>query len=186
MGAIHALPLGDAPAALQFDWKAMLAEQRATCADDMRRAGVDAALVQQIEPYLDAAPWSIDEATPVLLHGDLAHVNFLVSELDGGWAIIGLIDWGDAKIGSRTHEFISPGVHMYKGDRATLAQWYQGYGPEAATQVDQYQHVIMGRAMLYYADGFLKLIETVQGAASCKDWSALAEAFWHLAARRRR
>jgi hygromycin-B 7''-O-kinase len=182
MAAIHALPLSGVPVALQFDWNAMLAEQRAACADEMRRAGVEAALVQQIEPYLVAAPWSLDEDRPVLLHGDLTHLNFLVSELDGGWAITGLIDWGDVKIGPRAHEFISPGVHMYKGERAALTQWYQGYGWSAAESATDYQHVIMARAMLYYAEDFLKLIQTVQGAASCGDWPALAEAFWHLAA----
>jgi len=180
MAAIHALPLHNAPPALQFDWKAMLGAQRAVCGPAMQLAGVETALVRQIEPYLAATPWSTEQAAPVLVHGDLTHLNFLVSDDMGDWKITGLIDWGDAKIGQRTHEFISPGVHMYKGDPTTRAQWYRGYGWGDERGAAHYQHLIMARAMLYYAEDFSHLIQTVQGAMACRDWESMAVAFWHL------
>lgn len=126
MAALHALPLEDSPADLAFDWPAMLGAQRAECVSEMRRAGVADALVWQVEIYLEATPW--DDQPPVLLHGDLTHLNMLVAEQDEGWRITGLIDWGDVKLGPRAHEFISPGVHMYQGDVVPLAAWYRGYG----------------------------------------------------------
>jgi hygromycin-B 7''-O-kinase len=147
----------------------------------MRTAGVDESLVAQVEPYLAATPWAADKGAHVLVHGDLTHLNFLVAQCDDMWRITGLIDWGDAKIGSPTHEFISPGVHMYKGDKAALLQWYQGY----QWQIDEertadYQQVVMARTMLYYADSFSHLIQTVQGAAFCSDWSTMASAFFQM------
>ena len=116
MAALHALPLEDSPADLAFDWSALLGAQRTECVIEMRRAGVADALVRQVEPYLEATPWGDDP--PVLVHGDLTHLNLLVAEQGDGWRITGLIDWGDVKLGSRTHEFISPGVHCQE-------RWYK-------------------------------------------------------------
>lgn len=178
MAALHALELEDSPAALAFDWSAMLSVQRAECVSEMRRAGVADALVRQIELYLDATPWDADP--PVLLHGDLTHLNMLVAEQDEGWRITGLIDWGDVKLGPRTHEFISPGVHMYQGDQALLAAWYRGYGWGGHRDAARDQHQIMARAMLYYAEDFARLIRTVPGADRCQDWHAMACVFWRL------
>jgi hygromycin-B 7''-O-kinase len=81
MAALHALPLHDIPASLEFDWKAMLGAQRAECVAEMQRAGVADTLVQQIESYLDATPG--DNEPPVLLHGDLTHLNIL--RTGNGW-----------------------------------------------------------------------------------------------------
>ena len=179
MAALHALELQGSPADLAFDWSAMLGAQRTECVREMQRAGVADALVQQIEPYLEAAPW--DDDPPVLLHGDLTHLNMLVAVHAGSWRISGLIDWGDVKLGPRTHEFISPGVHMYQGDAALLAAWYHGYGWGAHRDAARDQHQIMARAMLYYAEDFARLIRSVPGADQCQDWHAMASAFWRLA-----
>lgn len=179
MAALHALPLRDVPTALAFDWSALLGAQRAECVSEMRRAGVADALVRQIEPYLEATPW--DAELPVLLHGDLTHLNLLVAEQAGSWRITGLIDWGDVKLGPRMHEFISPGVHMYQGDGASLAALYRGYGWVAHRDAARDQHQIMARAMLYYAEDFVRLIRAVPGADLCQDWHAMASVFWQLA-----
>lgn len=178
MAALHALPLESSPADLAFDWSALLGAQRAECVSEMRRAGVADALVRQVEHYLQATPWGDDP--PVLLHGDLTHLNLLVAERAEGWRITGLIDWGDVKLGQRTHEFISPGVHMYQGDEAPLAAWYRGYGWGSHGDAARDQHEIMARAMLYYAEDFARLIRTVPGADQCQDWHAMASVFWRL------
>jgi hygromycin-B 7''-O-kinase len=180
MAALHALRLQDLSADLAFDWPTMLRAQRAECVAEMQRAGVTDALVQQIESYLEATPW--DNEPPVLLHGDLTHLNLLVAEQAGSWHISGLIDWGDAKLGARLHECISPGVHMYQGDAALLAAWYRGYGWAHHRAAARDQHQIMARAMLYYADDFARLIQTIPGASRCQDWPTMAAAFWQLAA----
>jgi hygromycin-B 7''-O-kinase len=179
MAALHAIPTQDLPAHLAFDWQAMLDAQRAECVVEMQRAGVTDALVQQIESYLETTRW--DNEPPVLLHGDLTHLNMLVVGQAGSWRITGLIDWGDMKIGSRMHEFISPGVHMYQGDVASLAAWYRGYGWTQHATAARDQHQIMARAMLYYAEDFARLIQIVPGAARCQDWHAMAAVFWQLA-----
>jgi len=181
MDTLHALPIETAPPMLQFSWTSMLAEQRASCAAAMQASGVDAALVAQIDAYVASAEPLLDHDTAhVLLHGDLSHLNFLVTQQNGRWRITGLIDWGDVKIGPRTHEFISPGVHMYRGEHAALEQWYRGYGLSAGERTEQHEHLIMARTMLYYADEFAAMLRAVPGAAAQQDWQAIAQRFWHL------
>lgn len=180
MAALHTLPLQDASPDLHFDWAGMLAAQHESCARDMRAGGVDDALVEQVESYLAATPWSIEHGEIALVQGDLASLNLMVSEVNGALKITGLIDWGDAKIGAPSHEFISPGVHMYRGDRNALRHWYEGYHLLKSERSVEYQHVIMARAMLYYQDDFAKRIEWTPGASSCADWVAMASAFWHM------
>lgn len=181
MAALHALPIDGVMTTLQFDWAGMLAEQRTACAAEMRTSGVDAALVEQVERYLaDADPLLAHDTEHVLLQGDLTHLNFLVEQHAGRWQIVGLIDWGDVKIGPRSHEFISPGMHMYRGDRAALQQWYAGYGLSAEERTEARERLVMARAMLYYADGFAGYINRVPAAGSCGDWDCLARTFWRL------
>ncbi len=116
----------------------------------------------------------------MLLHGDLSHLNFLVQQHRGRWQITGLIDWGDVKIGPPTHQFISPGVHMYRGEQTALEQWYRGYGLSATERTEQHEHLIMTRTMLYYADEFAALLRVVPGAGNQQNWKAIAQSFWHL------
>ncbi len=180
MDAVHNVTIKDAPAVLQFDWQAMIAEQREQCAATMQAAGVDAALLAQVDAYLDTTMWSYDTAPYALLHGDLNHLNFLVTEQQGKWQIHGIIDWGDVKIGPHSHEYISPSVHMYKGNSRLLAQWYAGYGLDANKRTEAYEHILMARSMLYYAEDFAQLIQTVEGAADCQSWTAMARCFWRM------
>lgn len=79
-----------------------------------------------------------------------------------------------------THELISPGVHMYLGDREALHAWYRGYGrivPAAALTV---AHVATARALRYYADEFGALLQRLPGGADCHDWHAVARCLWQL------
>lgn len=180
MAQIHSISIQHAPSEIQFNWNALLAEQSEQCAAAMHHAGINTQLVAQIDAYLAATVWSVDPVPDVLLHGDLNHLNFLVSADDDRWQLSGVIDWGDAKIGPPTHELISPGVHMYKGNPAMLTQWYQGYELNHEKRTEELEHVVMARAMLYYADIFPQLLRTVEGAATCRDWRSIADCFWHL------
>jgi hygromycin-B 7''-O-kinase len=180
MAAVHSLPHNELPEILHFDWQGMLARQYESCARDMQAAGVDAALVAQIDAYLDATPWSAEQETSALVHGDLATLNFLVADAGGEWKITGLIDWGDVKIGPPSHDFISPGMHVYKGDHAVLSHWYRGYQRLDKDRLAEFQHIIMARSMMYYADSFANNIQKVPGAVACSNWYAMASLFWHM------
>lgn len=100
------------------------------------------------DQYLEATEWSVDAAPDVLLHGDLNHLNFIVSKQDDSWRLNGVVDWGDAKIGASGHEFISPGINMYRGNHALLTSWYSRYQLDRAKYCEAYEHVLMTRAIV--------------------------------------
>jgi hygromycin-B 7''-O-kinase len=180
MKAIHQVPVQNAPAILHFDWAEMLALQQESCADEMRAAGLDGALVEQIADYLAATPWESEAGEQALLHGDLNSLNFLVTEIDGRWKITGLIDWGDVKIGPPSHEFISPAMHMYIGSHTLRHHWFTAYALLAKSQLREVEHMIMARVMLYYQGHFVKNMSKIPGITECNEWSAVASAFLRL------
>jgi hygromycin-B 7''-O-kinase len=176
MRALHDLPPPDAPA-LRFDWVGLLVEQALQARDELERAGLTGTLLADLSAYLDAR--RLSWAAPVaLLHGDLDAINLLVEQQGADWSITGLVDWSDAKIGPVTHEFISPGVHTLRGDRAALRAWIAGYGLPATRE--EFQHQVMARAILYYPDTLPKLLARVDGAATATSWHDVARAFWRM------
>jgi len=177
LAALHGLDLPDLSAQkdLSLDWHAMIAQQRLNCSSEMRKAGVHPALVDKIENYLaDADVLLQNESKYVLLHGDLTHLNFLIEPTN--WQITGLIDWGDAKLGPPGHEFISPGVHMYLGDRTALNSFYKSCGKALAPVHHPVE--LMARAMLYYAGDFAALLQKIPETRACQDWACVARYMW--------
>jgi len=182
MAALHALPVQDAPASLAFDWAEMLTEQKAECLAEMRTAGVPEALLADMPRYLaEAEPLIAADQPPVLLHGDLDAINLLIEEQHGTWRITGLVDWGDIKLGPAAHDFISPGIHSYRGQRDLLHAWYTGYGLREEQRSPRFAQNIMARAMLYYAGEFARYLQLAPDAKRCWDWDCVADCFWQLA-----
>jgi hygromycin-B 7''-O-kinase len=181
MAALHALPAPQAPPEISFDWARMLAWQKESHFQEMQQAGVPEILLADLPSYLEGAwPLLAADQAQAVLHGDLNALNFLVEPQDSGWRITGLVDWGDVKSGPVTHEFISPGVHMYRGERETLLAWYEGYGLTADRRTATFQHNIMARTMLDYADDFNRYLQLVPGASSCGRWEEVASCFWQM------
>lgn len=176
MRALHDLPVPDT-AALGFDWAGMLVEQALDVRAELERGGVAGPLLAGLRAYLDARQVSWTAPT-ALLHGDLHGINMMVERAGGAWRVTGLLDWSDAKVGPTAHEFISPGVHMYRGDRTALHAWYAGYGLPLARAA--LQHQVTARAVLYYADTFGRLLDRLPGAARAATWTEIACALWHM------
>lgn len=181
MAALHTLPIHQAPTSLTFDWAAMLNEQKAECADEMGKAGVPAALLDDLPRYLaQAEPLLEVDGPKVLLHGDLDAINLLVEEEQGAWRITGLVDWGDVKLGPAAHDFISPGIHSYRDQCELLHAWYAGYGLRAEERSHDFVQNIMARSMLYYAGEFARYLKLVPSVEQCRGWACVAEGFWHI------
>lgn len=179
MAALHALPVHHAPASLAFDWIEMLTEQRVECLAEMQNAGVPDALLANLSPYLaEAEPLIAADGPTVLLHGDLDAINLLIEEQNGTWRITGLVDWGDIKLGPAAHDFISPGIHSYRGQRDLLHAWYAGYGLHDEQRSLAFLQNIMARSLLYYAGEFARYLQRVPGTAQCRDWAGVAGCFW--------
>jgi hygromycin-B 7''-O-kinase len=176
MRALHDLPTPNATA-LRYDWAGMLIEQALAVHGELSRGGLAGRLLDDLRAYLAAR--RVSWVAPVaLLHGDLDVINLLVERAGDRWRVTGLVDWSDAKVGPVAHEFISPGVHTFQGDRAALRAWYVGYGLDGDREA--FQRQVMARALLYYPDTLPKLLQRMAGAADAVSWDEVARAFWQM------
>jgi hygromycin-B 7''-O-kinase len=182
MAALHTLPPEEAPAILERDWPLVIGGQWEDCLAGLAASGVPEPLLADAPAYLAPMRERVLASEPtVLLHGDLNFLNLLVECAPDGWRIAGLLDWSDVALGPVAHELISPAVHMYRGDRALLHEWYAGYGLTPERRSSVLQHEAMARAILWYAGEFGEMLERVPGAAACQCWSEVAERFWQIA-----
>ena len=179
MRALHNVP--SPPTTLAIDWPGRLARQRTEAAAAMQHAGVDPLLIADLDRFLDkTAPLHRPDEPDVLLQGDLSHVNLLVTQIDGQYQISGQVDFGDTTLGQAAHEFISPLVHDYQGDREALRALFQGYGLPAAHWSQGWQNQLMARIAIYYAAYLPRYLAAVPQHTPRQRWEELALEFCHL------
>ncbi len=114
---------------LEPRWADRLRDQRAGCVARHRDRGLPAALVDDLDRYLDRVADALPAGDPpVLLTGEYTPENLLVARDDGRWRIVGLIDFGDATTGPAEYDLIGPGTFLAAGDPARLRALLEGRG----------------------------------------------------------
>lgn len=104
----------------------------------------------------------------------------MVERRDTGWSIIGLIDWGDSRIGPRSHDLLSPNINTFLGERDVLLAWHASYRTMNLGEPRGLEHLLMTRSLLYYAEDFGSLLRRVSDARDGQCWDDIARTFWHL------
>lgn len=177
LAALRALPTRDAPPVLRHDWRGMLAEQAAEAPGEFARGGVPAALVETWAAFLAARP--LDLTGDVLLQGDLWGINLLAEPRGGRVEPVGLVDWGDVKLGPWAHELISPGFHAYGGGPEAAAFW-RGAGLAGRPDAEALAFELTARTALFYPDAFGARLARTPGLADAPSWEDLARRWWGL------
>jgi hygromycin-B 7''-O-kinase len=114
---------------LEPSWADRLRDQRAGCVARHRERGLPAALVDELDRYLDRVAGALPAgAPPVLLTGEYTPENLLVAHDSGRWRIVGLIDFGDVTTGPAEYDLIGPGTFLAAGDPARLRALLEGRG----------------------------------------------------------
>jgi len=137
---LHRLPLDDSPL-FRPTWDAYLEYMRSQagrCVENHRRWGLlPERLVGQIEAFLLPPEQLLDtDLPPHWIHADLTR-DHLLGQLDGGhWQTSGLIDFGDARIGSLYYELVALHLALFAGDPRLLNAFLLAYGPEEADRPD--------------------------------------------------
>jgi hygromycin-B 7''-O-kinase len=121
---LHALPL---PAGGQFtlswrNYRVFLNKQHASCVVNHRQWGsLPLKWINQIEAYLLPVNELLDESQLLhLIHADLTADHLLGRIVNGGWESLGVIDFGDAMIGTLEYELVALQMDLFRGDRRML------------------------------------------------------------------
>ena len=111
-------------------WTDVVSERRRNALDELTEAGVlENDLVEPLESLLDAAIAADLPGSRIVVHGDLGADHVLCAQVEGGWTIETLIDFGDAKIGVKEYEWMPVWMGFCGRDPALARALLEGYGP---------------------------------------------------------
>ncbi len=137
---MHALPLGGS-AVFPDTWDVyvnFLAEQAANATQAAREwACLPERLIAQIASYMSPPAALIEPgARAHLIHADL-NGDHLLGRLEGGrWTTLGVIDFGDAMVGSLYYEVVALHLGLFRRDRRLLRAFLDAYGLPAPARRD--------------------------------------------------
>jgi hygromycin-B 7''-O-kinase len=177
--ALHSLPVRDFPALGEErgSFRDHLEAQREGCIERHRSWGaLPERLIRQIPDYLPPTEDWIAEP-PVVLHADLTEDHLLGKFIGGAWKPAGLIDFGDARIGDPTYEWVALHFGMLRCDPKSLRLFLNSYyGEEKAFQFDPKR--LMSYALLHEFDLFSSAFDWRPELKDALNWMELETHIW--------
>jgi hygromycin-B 7''-O-kinase len=176
---LHALPIPvDGPFSLSWDeYRSFLAKQKALCTSNHRRwNSLPVGWVEQIDEFLLPVDELLDEKQTHMIHADLTADHLLVQEKFGSWEILGIIDFGDAMVGSLEYELVALQLDLFRGNRLLLKSFLDAYGLDLKARRDLPRRV-MSAALLHQFDVFVRWQERLpllKVASTLADFANLA------------
>lgn len=125
---VHSLSINGL-AAIDCHWPKFIENQIKHCVAHHQTKKLSPVLLAQIPAYIEMVGKSLLKIEkPVLLTGEYTPMNFLVTNIKGIWHIAGLIDFGDAMLGSYQYDLLGPGAFLIQGDKELLKAFLSAYG----------------------------------------------------------
>ncbi len=120
------------------DYRSFLQAQRRACRNNHLAWGsLPERLVDQLDGFLRPVEDLLEPGVaPHLIHADLTGDHLLGRLRDGRWETLGLIDFGDARVGSLFYELVALHLDLFRGDKRLLRAFLEAYRPPAALLQD--------------------------------------------------
>lgn len=173
-----AIPVGTALGEGWADWTAFVGRQRRGVAERHRRWNVlPDRLLAGIDAYVAGDRVPVD-LPPSLVHADL-HAHHVIGAATGdGWAMRGVIDWGDARLADRFYELPALHLGLFHGDRAMLRAFLEGYDwPDF--RAGAFVHRAMAMTLLHEFH-VLEHVGTLMDLDAIASLDDLAAALWRV------
>jgi hygromycin-B 7''-O-kinase len=111
-------------------WQQFVHQRQVEVAEAALWAGIlPEPVVAEIPGFLASALAGAEETPLALLNGDLTEDHILLEQRDGKWRISGLIDFGDALVGSRDYEWVALWFSALDRDYEELTAFMTAYDP---------------------------------------------------------
>jgi len=114
----------------------------------------------------------------VLLHGDLAPINLLVRSGPDGWAISGMIDFGNAMRGDPWFDLTAASVLLQPGDRTMVHALLDGYAAGSSANLARLRPSLMVNTLIHPLGDIAACLNLVPGSSRCQTWDEVALRFW--------
>lgn len=160
-------------------FQSFVGQQYRSCGASHREwATLPTHMLLELQDYVLPPEELIDvHQAPCLLHADITE-DHLLGDLDGGWRLNGLIDFGDARVGDPFYELVALHLGAFCRDKRMLRAFCESYGLAEA-----FEPAFVRRAMSYtLLHEFDVLAPTVRDtpAASLGGLDELARRLWDL------
>lgn len=179
--SLHKLAIQDSPL-FPPTWEGyryFLADRYRSCqADHLGWGTLPKRLVRQIDDFLPPLDDLVDfKVAPHLIHADVTH-DHLLGRLDGGrWRTLGLIDFGDARVGDIFYELVALHLDVFDCDTRLLQVFLQAYG---YSPPHDFPRRAMSMTLLHQfnvLEGIVRWYPKIRDIASLEQ---LANWFWNL------
>jgi hygromycin-B 7''-O-kinase len=177
LASLHALPQTDLkPGAI--DWSAFCHTSFARWTTRPAVARLSPALMADGPRYFQANGATVATAGRVLLHGDLAPVNLLVRCGPDGWAISGMIDFGNAMRGDPWFDLTAASVLLQPGDRTMVHALLGGYVTRSSVDLAHLRPSLMVNTLIHPLGDIAACLDLVPGSSRCQTSAEVALRFW--------
>jgi hygromycin-B 7''-O-kinase len=182
LGRLHQAPPPSAAGALDQDWAGFVARQRARAVERQRAWGLSARQCEAIPGFLAQAlrPLHLGGLRLGWLHGDMTSRQVLVLPSQG-FALSGLIDFGDARAGHAEYDIAGAAAFMARGDAGALRALLLGYGYPSAALTQGLAARLMGWLLLHDHGDVAWLARThLKVKRLPPDWAGVRDVFFPL------
>lgn len=162
-------------------WHAFITRQMRSCTERHRAwRTLPNLLIDRISPYLVRAPGLlIHPDPPVVLHCDLTADHVLGEWQRKTWMPIGIIDFGDAKIGDNVHELVALHIECFGGDKDLLRVFLDRYGFDFA-RPSEFARRAMSMTLLHEFNVLETVFSFMPEAREVTTLDQLAIALWDV------
>jgi hygromycin-B 7''-O-kinase len=134
--------------------------------------------------YLDDTPGLHDMwGAAVLVIADITDEHVLVSNQDGNWNIVGLIDFGDAFLGHEEYELVAPGTDIARGDPALVRAMLMAAGYAERRLDETFRRRLMCWTLLHRYVKLADLLKAIPGSRDARNLNEFARALWPICPR---
>jgi hygromycin-B 7''-O-kinase len=105
-------------------------------------------LLASVNPFL-ARIGELGAARLVPLHTELTDSHVYVDKVNGELAIVGLLDFADARLGAPHYEFAAPVEFVFRGERGLLREFLLAYGIDEERLTPEFSEVLLAWALCH-------------------------------------
>ena len=156
-----------------------LQNQRKHCLANHREwQSVPVHLIDQLEAYLLPVENLVDRRVPPgLIHADITRDHILGQLQEGRWETLGLIDFGDARVGNVFYDLAALHLDLFRYDKRLLRAYLEVFGFRDDPQFTQ---KAMSAALLHQFNVFGKLSEVLPHVCQAVTLDDLANMIWDI------
>jgi hygromycin-B 7''-O-kinase len=154
-------------------------DQRAKCVANHRQwQSLPGHLIDQLEDYLLPVEILADPLFPHgLIHADITRDHILGRLEAGRWVTLGLIDFGDARVGNVFYDLAALHIDLFQRDKRLLRVYLEAYDLEDRRL---FAHKAMSAALLHEFDIFSMLGKMKPQFCNATMLGDLAEKIWDI------